>query len=422
MAFGTAWHEEGPAPNAFLPNEAIVLLKQHEGKAARCVVHKGEFVREGAIIGRSRGPSSSNVHAPIPGIVKDIRDIALSEGGWSEAVVIALEGSFDRLGRRPERYLWRTMSRHDILHSLEERGVVETEWPGRPINSMIAEPRSIDMLILNAIESEPYLNSETALVRDKWPELLDGLEILRKVTTPDRTIIAVSAGKTELPQLPADGEGPQPEILEFRPRYPQDLRNQILEAIGGTRMRTGPEVLIIRPSTAFAVYEAIVHVKPMLERYVTVGGGAVKKPAVLKARIGTSIGDLIEECGGFIGRPSRLIIGGPFRGRAVHDLDVPITKTTSAILALTESEIGRQTRHACIRCGRCSEGCPESLDPDLLFRLLSYRREAEAISHKLGNCTLCGICGHVCPSRVPLVAAFSAHLGQLESQASEARP
>ncbi len=421
MAFGTTWHDLGPVPNAFLPTEATVLLRQHQGQAARCVVHKGEFVREGAIIGRARGPSSSNVHAPIPGIVKDIRVMAMSEGGESEAVVIALEGSFDRLGRRPERYLWKTMSRHDIMHSLDERGVVETEAPGKPINTIISEPRRIDLLILNAVESEPYLYAESSLLRDKWAELLDGLAILRKVVAPERTLIAVETGKAPLLKASPAADEPQIEVMEFRRRYPQDLRNQLLEAIVGHRPKTDLEVLIVRPSTAFAVFEAIVHVKPMLERYITVAGAAVKRPSVLKARIGTSIGDLIEECGGFLGRPSRLIIGGPFRGHAVHDLDVPVTKTTAAILALTDSEIRQQARCSCIRCGRCSVSCPEHLDPDLLFRLLTHGREAEALQNRLESCTLCSICGHLCPSRVPLVAAFSSRLGAMERKPIGAR-
>jgi electron transport complex protein RnfC len=164
----------------------------------------------------------------------------------------------------------------------------------------------------------------------------------------------------------------------------------------------------LRPSTVFAVYEAVVLAKPMVERYVSIGGGALKRPAVLKARIGTPIGDLIEECGGFLGPPTRLVLRGILRGNSVYDLDAPITKTTSAVIALDAKEVGSLQKTPCIRCGRCAEVCPERLDPELLFRLIERNMRARAAELGLGFCTACGSCSYICPSRVPLVAAFSA--------------
>jgi Na+-translocating ferredoxin:NAD+ oxidoreductase subunit C len=150
--------------------------------------------------------------------------------------------------------------------------------------------------------------------------------------------------------------------------------------------------------------------KPMVERYVSLGGGALKRPTVLKARIGTPIGDLIEECGGFLGPPARLVLRGALRGHSVHDLDTPITKTSSAVIALDAEEVGSLRRAPCIRCGRCASVCPERLDPDTLFRLVERGMIARAIALGLGSCTACGACGYICPSRVPLVAAFSSEL------------
>jgi Na+-translocating ferredoxin:NAD+ oxidoreductase subunit C len=145
-----------------------------------------------------------------------------------------------------------------------------------------------------------------------------------------------------------------------------------------------------------------------VERYVSVGGAALKRPSVFKARIGTPVGDLIEECGGFLGPPARLVLCGTLRGHSVRDLDAPITKTTSAVVALDAEEVGSRLKSSCIRCGRCAEVCPERLDPDLLFRLIERGMRSRAEELGLGACTACGACGYVCPSRLPLVAAFKA--------------
>jgi electron transport complex protein RnfC len=408
------WIPRHPVQSAFLPNRAVVLLKQHSGSPARCVVRRGEYIREGMVIGRANGNFSGNVHAPVPGIVKEIRATLLPDGGEAEAVVIALEGSFDRLGRRLERYVWSSMSRSDMLQTINERGVIETEPPGRPVFDILRQRARTDLLVLNAIESEPFLKTETALFLDKANEVIDAMGILRKLLEPARMVIAVDSPEIEKAALEAASLAaagasslPSIEILHLERKYPQDLDGQLLDAIEGPRRRAKAEFLTIRPTTAFAIFEAIVLAKPMLERYVTVGGKSVKRPAVLKARIGTSIGDLLAECGGFQGRPARLLVGGPFRGIAAYDLEAPITKTTTAILALSDSEVGRLRRSPCIRCGRCARACPEGLDPNRLYRFLGKGRSVEASLEGLGQCTLCGSCGYICPSRVPLVAAFS---------------
>jgi electron transport complex protein RnfC len=375
------------------------------------------------VIGRGEGPLSANIHASVPGVVRDIRLASLPEGGQAEAVVIALEGSFERLGRRPERYLWKSMGRNELLSTLRDRGVVDTVAPGNPLFDLLGERRDIGLLVVNAVECEPYLRAESCLLRDKGPEVMEGLAIVQKILSPKRTVLATSASDGEdLPSLAASHEdGAEVEIARLEPRSPQDLPNQLLEALTGSRRRPEGGMVIIRPTSLFAAFEAIVLAKPMMERFVSVCGGALKRPAVLKARIGTPIGDLIEECGGFLGPPARLVLDGALRGYSVHDLDAPITKTTAAVMALSSEEIGPRLRSPCIRCGRCAEVCPERLKPELLYRHIKRGSIDVAAELGLGECTACGSCGYICPSRLPLVSAFSCAASKSRSALASTR-
>ena len=316
------------------------------------------------------------------------------------------------------------MGRNEILSTLRDKGVVDTEVPGYPLFDLLGELREIDILVINAVESEPYLKAESCLLRDRGAEVLEGISILQKILSPKRTVIAASSEDSPI-QASAFDALPSVEHLSLEPKYPQDMFGQLLDAIYGTRALDGARRLrskaatILRPSTAFAVYEAVMLAKPMVERYVSVGGGALKRPTVLKARIGTPIGDLIEECGGFLGPPARLVLRGALRGHSVHDLDTPITKTSSAVIALDADEVGSLRRSPCIRCGRCATVCPERLDPDMLFRLVERDMRSRAIDLGLRSCTACGACGYICPSRVSLVAAFSSELRHLYEESGE---
>ena len=140
-------------------------------------------------------------------------------------------------------------------------------------------------------------------------------------------------------------------------------------------------------------------------------GNAVSHPANLKVRLGTKIGDLIEECGGFKIPPKKIIAGGPMMGFAQVNLDSPVTKGVSGIIALPAEAIRLPKQTPCIRCGRCIEACPMGLSPTRLYKWIDHQHIDEALKEGLMDCKECGSCGFVCPAGIPLVQGMK--LGKL---------
>jgi Na+-translocating ferredoxin:NAD+ oxidoreductase subunit C len=136
---------------------------------------------------------------------------------------------------------------------------------------------------------------------------------------------------------------------------------------------------------------------------LTVTGLPVAAPKNLKVRIGTRIGDLFDDCGGFTSPPGKIVMGGPMRGIAVDSLDTPVTKGTLGVVAFTRGEAHTRLPWPCIHCGACVEACAWDLVPTRLFKLIQQGDSAAAAAEGLGRCTECGCCAFACPSHIPLV-------------------
>ncbi|MGE5894665.1 MAG: RnfABCDGE type electron transport complex subunit C, partial [bacterium] len=163
-------------------------------------------------------------------------------------------------------------------------------------------------------------------------------------------------------------------------------------------------VVVHNVGTAFAMYEACRYGKPLIERIVSITGRGVKEPKNMRARIGTPIAQLIEECGGFTAGPVKVIAGGPMMGFALYSLDVPVTKGTSGVIALSEREAVSSDKFGpCIRCGRCIDICPMGLMPSMLSVYAEKGRYEECKEYNLFDCFECGCCTYVCPAKRPIV-------------------
>jgi electron transport complex protein RnfC len=254
---------------------------------------------------------------------------------------------------------------------------------------------------------------------EKTEGILEGIEIVRRILSPRTVLIGVEENKLDaievLRRLIAN-KGKEIDVVALKTRYPQGDEKQLLKALIGREVPSGGLPLDIgavvsNVGTVFAIYEAVVLGKPLIERIVTVTGPALKGPANFKVRIGTPIGNLLEECGGFSTTPGKIVAGGPMMGFAVADPGVPVVKGTSGILALSKKQSRPELQTPCIGCGRCVASCPFGLSPTTLYKWIEHREYDEAMAGGLMDCKECGCCGYVCPSRIPLVQGLK--LGKL---------
>ncbi len=408
--------ENKPIKNAVISDLSVVAMSQQLGSPSECIVNPGDIVREGMLIGKSTGFISGNIHSPVPGTVKEISDIYLPNGSISKAIVIEMEGEFDRLGKEIIETSWSHLSGKELIEIINSNGIVGLGGATFPANVKFSIPRGkkVEYLVINGVECEPYLTADHRLMLEKADQIIEGLQIIASIIKPEKLVIGIEINKEnalESIREAAIRADLDLDVIGLNVKYPQGDEKQLLKAVTGREVPSGLlpiEIgcVVSNVGTVHAVYEAVVLGKPLIERVITVSGGAIKNPQNLKARIGTPISSLIEECGGFTENPAKVIVGGPMMGFTIYDLDTPVTKGTSGILALTAGEVKGAAQTACISCGRCIAACPMGLNPTTLFKFIDHSDYESAENIGLMDCKECGSCGYVCLARIPLIQGF----------------
>lgn len=404
---------------AFLPSLSVIPLVQQSGGRAYPTVAAGEIVKEGMLIGRGRGPGAANIHATVPG--KVIRLVSWKGAGNKslEGILIRMEGSFEKLGKHEDVFPWEGMPPYDIQRTISDYGVVEMEGMGRPVSEIISGIRSSPepiTLVVRCVFDDPWLAADYVLCNERAAMVAEGAAITARTCKVSRIIYAISHKEKELGKAfmtIGDKWGIPCSVVLVGSRYPQ--RNQrelemVLKDYGKRESIDLGTMLILGPATLSAVYDAVRMHKAVLERFICVGGSAVKTPKVMKVRIGKKVGDVFDECGGFIGAPKTIASGSPLQGQPLINLDEPVIKTSYAIFAILEG-FRKEKNSSCINCGECRHICPVGLDPEELYkeaRLSMKKNSQKGISFgPASECHSCGCCEVVCPSRLPLSTTIS---------------
>lgn len=395
--------------------EVIIPLGMHIGAPATPVVQKGDEVRVGTLIAKGAGFVSANIHSSVSGKVSKIDTVFDASGYRKPAIYIAPDGLDtweEGIDRSPELVRNCTLDAKAIVAKITEAGIVGLGGATFPTQVKLSPPpgQKAEILIVNAVECEPYLTSDHQLMMERGEEILVGCTILMQALDIKRCAIGVENNKPDaiqhLTNLAKAYSGI--EVVALKVQYPQGGEKQLIDAVLGKQIKSGAlpisvGAVVQNVGTVFAVYEAVQKSKPLIERVVTVTGKALSKPANYLARIGTPLRVLIEASGGVPEDMGKIIGGGPMMGKALLSADLPVTKGTSGILLMTQEESVRKPMRACIRCSKCVNVCPMGLNPTFLMTDVQYQDWERAERGHVVDCIECGSCSYTCPSNRPLL-------------------
>lgn len=390
--------------------DMVYPLSQHIGGPAKELVKKGDRVLRGQLIAEASGFVSANIHSSVSGTVKAVEPRRTSNGNMVMSIVIENDQQYEAVDFEKNIKPVENLTAEDIRGLIKDAGIVGMGGAGFPTHVKMTpkNDEAIEYVLVNGAECEPYLTSDYRRMIEEPEKLIQGLEVVLKLFPNAKGIIAIEDNKpVVIKDMKKRLKGHERIVVNaMKTKYPQGAERQLIYA--NTKRKLNSKMLpadagcvVSNVDTIIAIYEAVHHGKPLMERIVTVTGNAIANPCNFKVPLGTNCQELIQAAGGWKDdkEAEKIIAGGPMMGKDMISLDVPSVKGLSAILCLQENVVAESVPSNCIRCGKCSEVCPSKLMPAKLATL-SQRGDMEGFQACDGmECVECGCCSYICPAK-----------------------
>ncbi len=399
--------KDKPIRQVLPKGELVYPMSQHIGAPAVPIVAVGDRVLTGQKIAEAAGFVSAPVYATVSGTVKRIEKRRVVTGNLVNSIVVENDGLYEEVEYPPVKPL-EELTREEKINLVREAGVVGMGGAGFPTAVKLSpkEPEKIEYIIANCSECEPYLTSDYRRMKEDPELLLDGLRIAVGLFPNAKGFLAIEDNKQDMIDMYRElvRDDPKIEVKALMTKYPEGAERMLIYActgreINSSQLPADAGCIVDNVDTLVAVGRAIREGRPLMERIVTITGEAVKDPCNFKVRIGTNYAELIEEAGGFVKEPAKIISGGPMMGFGIFDINVPTTKTASAMTCLTDDEVEWMEPTACINCAKCVSGCPENLVPKNLADAVEHNDEERFLTEYGMECIECGCCSFICPAK-----------------------
>lgn len=398
------------------PVKVYLPLKQSKVSESELKVRIGDYVFKNQVVATAKDELSVDLHSPVSGNVKEISNYIDPEGNKSEMIVIANDDADSpyEAGRTYDENILPTQ----LVDVVKRSGAICSDEKGFALFSkcqelIVNKPKTI---IINSVETEPYICSSQKILEENTDEVTKALKVILNCTGAKEVVYAVSddipSSITNDVAENAKLAGISVTVAHIPQKYPNGNEHFLMRSICAKEIaklsKAGKEptqkdlkVEFLMPGDILNIYRAVFEGLPQTTRIITVSGDAITNPCNIQVRIGTTVKDVLERCG-LSFDPERIVLNSVMRGESIERLSTPITKDTSAIIALKAVKGGLK-KSTCISCGKCVSVCPQGLMPNYIA-MRAVKADFEGLKAlNIDECIECGSCAYICPGRMPIV-------------------
>lgn len=401
-------------------------------------VHFGQ-----ALVIQSNSDSGSNTiaHAPYDAKVLEISEQNLGHSSGLNTLSVRIKKTKNK-SQTPSMESfdnWQSESKEALLTRIEDAAIVGLGGAVFPTHiKLTIDKQSIDTLIINAMECEPYITCDHRLIIEQADDILEGALIAARIVGASKLLIGIEDNKAEailsletsIKKL-SQTTNSLINIIIAPTKYPSGGEKQLIQLLTGQEVpnKSYPAslgIVVQNPATLFAIKKAVVDGFPLTNRLVTITGNACANSGNYWIPFGTSIEYISNQLAIDLTITDEIIFGGPLMGQLINDSAIPTNKSTNCIIFNTTKDLAwgeiesrlslsSDDHVACIRCGQCETVCPASLIPQQLYWFAKTEQWNELEQQSLFDCIECGACSYVCPSEIPLVGYYRFAKSQIQS-------
>ena len=398
------------------PDTVILPLSMHIGAPATPVVQPGDYVKVGQVIGEQAGFISAPVHSSVSGTVVAVEPHTHPNKGPGVLSVVIRSDGRNTLHESvvPGKSL-EELTPDEIVEIVKEKGIVGMGGATFPTYVKLKPGKPIDAVLINGSECEPYLTADHRVLLEYADEIVFGLRAMMKAVSAPEGVILIEDNKPDAIALMEEKVAPYHNIrvCAAKTQYPEGAEKMLIKKVMGRQVPSGKlpadvGCVVSNASTAKAISDAIQKGMPLVERVVSVTGEFIKNPGNYIVKLGTSVQEIIDHCGGITGEDVVLKMGGPMMGTPITDTHVPILKGSNGIIAIAADHTEPKE---CIKCGRCVDVCPMELAPLEIYKLGELGDAEGLLKLNVMDCFSCKCCEYICSSKIPLVSKINAAKG-----------
>ena len=419
---------QAPIRQLPLPDKLVIPLKQHIGANGQLLVHVGDHVLKGQALTIPAGNWSLPIHAATSGTITAIehRPSAHPSALPEPSIVLEPDGK-DTWCKLEAFEQYTDISKQQLVDKIHDAGIAGMGGAGFPTYVKASSQTEIDFFVVNGVECEPYITADDMLMREHAEQIVQGIEIMQHLLSPKYVLIGIEDNKPEALAAMQKASKHNDKILvrSVPSKYPSGGEKQLIKVLTSREVPSAGipadiGVLVQNVGTLFAISDAVLRGKPLIERVVTVTGNTIKQAQNVWALMGTEIKHLLDSQGFEPVTAQRVIMGGPMMGFTLPTVRIPVVKTTNCILAPDNQELAEPNdEKACIRCSACADACPQTLLPQQLQWFAKGKEYQKLEEYNLFDCIECGACSYVCPSEIPLVQYYRVAKAEIREQKLE---
>ncbi len=275
-----------------------------------------------------------------------------------------------------------TLKMAEILNICDELGI---EYENKLLGEKLKQ--NSKLLVVNAMDIEPYQFNNNYFLEDKIKEVLETAELLSNALNINAYLLLNKYDENNIEA-----------VRKIISKYPDIIFKTIDEEFPFTTNQCltkkyfkeykYDDILFFDPFALNKIYVALKDGLPVNDRYITICINGTEKVYVIKCKYNTNLSTILDKAVSIDLTNKDVYLNNYMRRIKCENVNALVVNDNVKTIFIFDHEDVQTTK--CIKCGKCVDVCPVNINP---------------LAKKIDpSCIRCGLCNNICPANINLLS------------------